>query len=118
MRQVRVQGCLPTLVVLAAVVALGVVAFTAGLAVMAGTALLLLLLAVTRAVRRLLGRAAPGAVPGADRPEVEVVPPGWASQQDGQVVDAEPREPPASGGAEREQDGPEGSGGRTLPPRG
>jgi hypothetical protein len=108
MRQVRVQGCLPTLVVLVVLVALGAVAVTAGLAVVAGTAALLLLLTAARLVRRLLGREP--APP--ERPVVEVVPPGWMSHEGGPVVDAAPREP-APG---PQEGGQVGAGERRLPP--
>jgi hypothetical protein len=114
MRQVRVQGCLPTLVVFAAIVALGALAFTAGLAVMAGTAVFLVLLAAVRLVRRILGGAPPSPRP----PVVEVVPPGWMSQEDGQVVDAGPRHVEAGGEPGTPDGGPAGAGERTLPPRG
>jgi hypothetical protein len=111
MRQIRVQGCLPTLLALAAIALLGVLAFTAGLAVMAGTAVLLVLLAVGRAARRLLG----GPTPPPRPPGVEVVPPGWMSQEDGRVVDAAPR---GTGPDGDPGDGsPAGEGERTLPPR-
>jgi hypothetical protein len=118
MRQVRVQGCLPTLAVLLVIAALGAVAVTAGLAVVVVTAGLLLVLAVVRAVRRLLG-ADPHATPGGpDGPAggVEAIPPGWMAREDGPVVEAGPREaaPPGDGA-----DGdPVRAGERDLPPRG
>jgi hypothetical protein len=115
MRQVRVQGCLPTLLVLAVIVALGAVAFTAGLAVLAGTAALLVVLTVARALRRLSGRAPAGP------PRVEAVPPGWMSREEGPIVEAGPRDPPGGAEPPREQEepsgGPVGDGERTLPPR-
>jgi hypothetical protein len=113
MRQVRVQGCLPTLAVLLVIAALGAVAFTAGLAVVLVTAGLLLAVGVARALRRLLGAAPPrpGRAPGG----VEAVPPGWMDHQDGPIVEAGPRDPtPPEGGAE----GPIRAGERDLPPRG
>jgi len=116
MRQVRVQGCLPTLAVLLAVAALGAVAFTAGLAVVLVTAGLLVVLAVVRAVRRLLG-GGPPAPPGwrQGAAGVEAVPPGWMEREGGPVVDAAPRDPGPSSpeGADR----PIQAGERDLPPR-
>lgn len=116
MRQVRVQGCLPTLAVLLVVAALGAVAFTAGLAVVLVTAGLLLAAGAARALRRLLRRApAGGPEPATRAGEVEAVPPGWMDRQAGPVVDAGPRDPtPPEGDAE----GPTRAGERSLPPRG
>lgn len=110
MRQVRVQGCLPTLAVLVVIVALGAVAVTAGLAVVLVTAGLLLVLAAVRAVRRLAG-GGPGRGPAGREPpgQVEAVPPGWMERDGGPIVEAGPRpaEPP-----------PDRAGERELPPRG
>jgi len=110
MRQVRVQGCLPTLAVLVVIVALGAVAFTAGLAVVLVTAGLLLVLAAVRAVRRLLGggpgRGAPGQAPPG---RVEAVPPGWMERDGGPIVEAGPRARP--------EEPPDRAGERDLPPR-
>jgi hypothetical protein len=114
MRQVRVQGCLPSLAVLLVIAALGAVAFTAGLAVVVVTAGLLALVAVVRAIRRLFGAGPPaGGGPGAG---VEAVPPGWLEQEGGPVVEAGPRgpagpEPGPGGGPLRDDE-------RDLPPRG
>jgi hypothetical protein len=115
MRQVRVQGCLPTLAVLLVIGALAAVAVTAGLAVVVATAGLLLLLAVARAVRRVLGQGPP-APPRGEGPGVEAVPPGWMEREGGPIVEAGPREAPAPGDA---ADGaPVQAGERDLPPRG
>jgi hypothetical protein len=122
MRQVRVQGCLPTLLVLAVMVALGAVAVTAGLAVLAGTAAMLVVLTVARALRRLSGRAP------VTPPRIEAVPPGWISREDGPIVEAGPRgpsggdlprgaRPPGERPGEGGPDVPVGPGERTLPPR-
>ncbi|MBK9516090.1 MAG: hypothetical protein IPO09_01830 [Anaeromyxobacter sp.] len=115
MRQVRVQGCLPTLAVLLLVAALAAVAFTAGLAVVLATAGFLVVLAVVRAVRRLMGgQPGPGrgGGPQAGRAAdqvVEALPPGWIEREPGgPVVEAGPRQP---------ADGPERDGERPLPPR-
>lgn len=125
MRQVRVQGCLPTLAVLVVLAGLVAVAVTAGLAVVLFTAGLLLVLAVVGFVRRLFGGAPVAHGPGGGRPGaagpggVEAVPPGWMEHEGGPVVEAGPRDPardrvdPAGDGA-----GPIGDGERTLPPRG
>lgn len=118
MRQVRVQGCLPTLAVLLVIAALGAVALTAGLAVVLVTAGLLAALAVARAARRLLGGGPPVAPGGgAGRSGFEAVPPGWLDREAGPVVEAGPRDPP--------RQGPEGAaprpirdGERELPPGG
>jgi hypothetical protein len=127
MRRVRIQGCLPSLLVLLAVAALTVVAFTAGLAVMLVTAGVLVLLALVRTGRRLLGlgpptseggRAAPAARSAGARsggPGVEAVPPGWMEREAGPVVEAGPRDPQGGPGAEED---PLRDGERTLPPRG
>jgi len=115
MRQVRIQGCLPTLAVLLVVAALGAVAFTAGLAVVLVTAGLLLLLAAIRAVRRLLG-VGPPASPGGTAGGVEAVPPGWLDHEEGPIVEAGPRDPTPPGG-DAEVD-PTRDGERDLPPRG
>jgi hypothetical protein len=115
MRQVRVQGCLPTLLVLLALVALGVIAATAGLLVVAGTAALLVALGVVRSVRRALG--GPGPRPP-ERPVVEVVPPGWLSSEEGPIVEAGARQPEASSDPGGGAAGPDGVGERTLPPGG
>ncbi|MCM2333962.1 MAG: hypothetical protein NDI82_08425 [Anaeromyxobacteraceae bacterium] len=116
MRQVRVQGCLPTLAVLLVIAALGAVAFTAGLAVVLVTTGLLLVLWVVRAVRRLLGGAPVAHGPGGGRPSgVEAVPPGWMAQEGGPVVEAGPRAPEPPAGPEGD---PHRAGERELPPRG
>ena len=118
MRQVRVQGCLPTLVVLVVLGALVALAVTAGLAVMLFTAGLFLVLAVIGFVRRLFGGAPVAHGPGGGRPGgagpggVEAVPPGWMEREGGPVVEAGARDP-ARDGAD-----PIGDGERTLPPRG
>jgi hypothetical protein len=114
MRQVRVQGCLPSLAVLLVIAVLGAVAFTAGLAVVLVTAGLLGLLAVVRAVRRLLGAGPPAN--GGPGVGVEAVPPGWVEREGGPVVEAGPRgpaepEPGPEGGPLRDDE-------RDLPPRG
>ncbi len=118
MRQVRVQGCLPTLVVLLVIAALGAVAVTAGLAVVLVTAGVLVLVAAGRSVRRLLG-ARPsvrgGGGPGAG---VEAVPPGWMDREGGPIVEAGPRDRAGPGGPGPEEEGGAGGGdGRGLPPR-
>lgn len=111
MRQVRVQGCLPTLAALVVIVALGAVAFTAGLAVVLATAGLLLVLAAVRAVRRLLGRGPGPGAPGREPPgRVEAVPPGWMERDGGPIVEAAPRGPPPG-------EPPDRAGERDLPPR-
>lgn len=121
MRQVRVQGCLPTLAVLLVIAALGALAVTAGLAVVLVTAGLLLVLGVGRALRRLLGGGPPEA-PGAGGPggaagRVEAVPPGWMDREAGPIVEAGPRDPgPSPGGGG--EGGPIEAGERDLPPRG
>jgi hypothetical protein len=114
MRQVRVQGCLPSLAVLLVIAALGAVAFTAGLAVVLVTAGLLALVTVGRAIRRLFSAGPPaGGGPGAG---VEAVPPGWLERGDGLVVEAEPRGP--AGAEPGSEDGPLRDDERILPPRG
>jgi hypothetical protein len=125
MRQVRVQGCLPTLAVLVVIAALGAVAFTAGLAVVVVTAALLLALALVRGLRRLAGAGAPPPRPGQGRVVVESVAPGWLDREGGPVVEAGPREaagpagePPREGPAERLPPGPGGAGEREPPARG
>ncbi len=112
MRQVRVQGCLPTLVALVVIVALGAVAVTAGLAVVLATAGLLLVLAAVRAVRRVLGGGVGPGAPGHDAPgRVEAVPPGWMERDGGPIVEAGARGAPAG-------EPPDRAGERDLPPRG
>ncbi len=125
MRQVRVQGCLPTLAVLVILAALAALAVTAGLAVVLFTAGLLAVLAVIGFVRRLFGAAPMAHGPGGGRAGqggpggVEAVPPGWMEREGGPVVEAGPRDP-ARGRADPARDGadPIGDGERTLPPRG
>lgn len=114
MRQVRVQGCLPTLAVLLVVAALGVLAFTAGLAVVVITAGALLLMGAARAVRRLLG--GPPAPPGGPGGGVEAVPPGFLDREGGPIVEAGPRDPRPPGQPDPEE--PIRAGERDLPPRG
>jgi hypothetical protein len=97
MRQVRVQGCLPTLAVLLVVAALGAVAFTAGLAVVLVTGASLLVLAAWRALRRLTGPRAPPGPSGGEQVQVESVAPGWLEREGGPVVEAGPRAPPIEG---------------------
>jgi hypothetical protein len=118
MRQVRVQGCLPTLAVLLVIAALGAVAVTAGLAVVVATAGLLLVLAVVRAVRRALGaeRVAPPGGPGGPEGRVEAIPPGWMDREGGPIVEAGPRDAAPTGGGAAED--PVRAGERDLPPRG
>jgi hypothetical protein len=109
MRQVRIQGCLPALLVLVLLGALAVLAVTAGLAVVAVTAGGLVVLGVVRGVRRLMGleRRPTVAAPGA-----EPVPPGWLDEGGGPVVEAGPKDGP--GGSS--PDAPDRSSERTLPP--
>lgn len=114
MRQVRVQGCLPTLAVLLLIVLLGAVAATAGLAVLVVTAGVVFGLAVMRAVRRALGGGPPPGPPGAPG-GVQEVPPGWMDREEGPIVEAGPREPP---GEHPDPSGPDRDDERTLPPRG
>jgi hypothetical protein len=123
MKTVRVHGCLPTLAVLLGVLALGAVAVFFGGVVLAATAGAALLFGAARLVRRLLGLPAGAAAsrrpgeggPGRVRPEVEVLPPGWAEQDaTGPVIDvpARPAEGRGDAGA------PDGSSERERLPRG
>ena len=121
MRRLQVQGCLPTLLVLVALVALGALAVTFGLAIAAITLGLIVVAWAVRLVRALLGGGggrggrvggAPGGRVGPRAGEVEAVPPGWLMREPGgPVVEAEPRGGP---GAER----PTKDGESEDPPRG
>jgi hypothetical protein len=117
MRQVRVQGCLPTLAVLLVIAALGAVAVTAGLAVVVVTAGLLLVLAVVRALRRILGGGPPSRAsgPGGPAGRVEAIPPGWMDREGGPIVEAGLRD--AAPPRERAEGEPIEAGERELPPR-
>ena len=118
MRQVRVQGCLPTLAVLVVVAALGAAAFTAGLAVVAITGALLVVAALVRGLRRLLGGAPVAHGPGGGRPgRVEAVPPGWMEREGGPVVEAAPRGTAAAPDEPGAPGEPFRAGERDLPPR-
>jgi hypothetical protein len=127
-RQVRVQGCLPTLLVLLLLVGLGALAVTFGLALAAVTLGLVLLAWVVRFARALLGGAGgpggpgPGG-PGPSRPasgHVESLPPGWAATEaGGPVVEAGSPDAGAAGAGEAEDRAPPtGDGERNGPPRG
>jgi len=119
-RQVRVQGCLPTLLFLAILAGLLALAVSFGLAIGLVSAGLVLLAGLVKAVRALLrGSGGPeGARPG--RPAVEVLPPGWAEQQPGgPVVEAGGPGAGATGaGAAEDQPPPTGDDERNGPPRG